>query len=100
MNQISGLARLIIVVSSGWSSHLVRRSPPRSSVHRVFDVDQIFHEARQVDGFVEAAETVVQLAIESVELVIDRLMGGDRLVNGGSERGHRLLGGGKIGMGA
>ncbi len=48
----------------------------------------------------DAAEGIVQLAVERVELLIDRLVFGDRPVGDLLQAGHRGLGGLEIRMGA
>ena len=42
-----------------------------------FKGEEVFHHVGQVGGFVAAAEAVVELAVQGVELVVDLAVGGD-----------------------
>src|ERR1700684_4412117 len=47
---------------------------------RIFDIEQALHHMRQIGGFGQSAEAIVQLAVESVELIVDGAILGDRLI--------------------
>ncbi len=65
----------------------------------VFDLDQVLHHPREIGRLRQAAEAVVQLAVERVELVVDGA-GSPRSARSARActRGHRRLRAGEVGM--
>src|SRR5262245_21811373 len=58
----------------------------------IFEGEQVLHHAGEVGGLVQAAERVMELPVEGVELVVGLLRGRLRLVGDLLERGHFALG--------
>ena len=63
-----------------------------------FEGEKVFHDVAEVGRLGDSAEGIVQLAVEGIELLIDRLVFGVRLVTDFLQPGHRRLSGLEIRM--
>src|ERR1700733_4977320 len=84
------------LAGGGWGSVSLRRS----SLLRIFDIEQRLHDLRQVGGFAQSSETVVQRPVQRVELVVDDSMLGVRSERLGVWGCHRGFGCGEGGRAA
>ena len=65
---------------------------------RIFDVQKLLHDLRQIRGSGQSPEAVVQLAVEGVKLVVDHAMRGDRLKRFRLQRRHCRFRAGEVRM--